>query len=78
LFVLAYILCMSNARERAECLMWLPVTIPFLVVVGFTTAISVSYGTGMIVRDFVDDKQKRPPNLSKMLTDDDRGRSNRK
>lgn len=77
LFVLAYIFYMPEGRERAESFMWLPIVIPVLIVVSFPTALSVSYGTGMIVRDVGESKNKRSRTLARTLIDDDGGRGKR-
>lgn len=45
---------MPSGRQRAESLMWLPLAAFFLVYFGFPTAVSVSWGTGILVRDFVE------------------------
>jgi len=41
----------QDERFRAEALMWLPVMITFMVPFTLPMALSVSYGTGRILRD---------------------------
>jgi hypothetical protein len=72
LLLLAYIFCLCEGRERAESIMWLPVMIPFLLVFGFPTAFSVSYGTGMIVMNFRGDTSDCPHALSRRLIEDEK------
>ena len=59
-FPLAYVFWMTDGLDRARSLMWLPITIPFLLFVGLPTALSVSLGVGMIVGDFEDRMTGRP------------------
>ena len=72
LLLLAYIFCMSEGRGRAESFMWLPIIILFLIPFAFPTALSVSYGTGMIVRDFGERKSNRSRDFARRLVENDR------
>lgn len=49
--LVGYILFMPEGRGRAESLMWLPIMLMFMIPWALPTALSVSYGTGRIVRD---------------------------
>jgi hypothetical protein len=78
LLLLTYIFCMSASRGRAESVMWLPVLIPFLIVLGLPTALSVSCGTGMIVMNFADGADKRSWDVSRSLIESEEKRTSEK
>jgi hypothetical protein len=50
--LLIYVCVFSSGFERTESLAWLPMIIRYLIPVGLPIAISVSYGTGRIVKDW--------------------------
>jgi hypothetical protein len=70
LLLLAYIFCMSASRAVPGPSWWLRAIILFLIPLGFPTVLSVSYGTGRIVRDlraFRDTRVERSQDFVKRL-----------
>jgi hypothetical protein len=72
LLQLAYCFC---TPKSAEAFMWLPIMLLFLIPYAFPTALSVSWGTGIIVLGFGEGKSDRKshhsPDLAKSLIEDD-------